>query len=216
MRRTGRRRQDTAAFEALDAAARQFAVSPNRAGTLRLALCQRWRIKNDQIESAFRTLLDPFKGVGVNHLVATRPDTGQVTIQGKVTLCPGQRGSADVQVRDGTGAAPRRVNGEAARKAERVQHVAMLRERFNGAAVFALIEKETGLLPEHDIGLKTQSAFQETNTGITPVSDDPLSVRKIELCQRRFFDVTAETQHQPAGSVLLAETARRSSRRRRR
>src|SRR2546425_4219090 len=109
-------------------------------------------------------MLDPFKGVGLNHLVATGRNAGDVTIQGEVTLRTSQRVSADVQVRDGTSAAPRRVNREAARKAECVQHVAILRERFDSAAVFALIEKETGLLPAHDIGLKPQSVLKKSRT----------------------------------------------------
>jgi len=50
--------------------------------------------------------------------LATGRNAGQVTIQGEVTLRAGQSVSADVQVRDGTGATPRRVNGEAAGKAE--------------------------------------------------------------------------------------------------
>src|SRR5207249_7607664 len=103
------------------------------------------------------------------------------------------------------------VNLEAARKAECVQHVAIMRERFNGAAVFALIEKETGLLPPHDIGLKPQSVLKKSSTGVLPVSEQPLPVGQVEPAPCCVLNVPAETQHQSAASVVLAETTHRFS-----
>ena len=97
-------------------------------------------------------------------------------IQSKIALCPFKRVCADVEVGDRSRSAARRIDGKATGKTEHVQHITSSGEGFDDAAVLALVEKKTGLLPAQHVGLETQTGFQERRPGVSPVSDEKFSV----------------------------------------
>jgi hypothetical protein len=105
-------------------------------------------------------------------------------VQREVALGGGQRVRADVEVRHRRCPAPRGVNRETAGKTERIQHAPAPRQRFHLAAIFALVEEETGLLPAQNVGLEAQAAFQKKSParfGLLQAEEHLISVAPLEL-----------------------------------
>src|SRR2546421_96585 len=152
-----------------DAGVRQSTVSLNGSGAFGLSFGQRRRVENDKIKPSVAVLSKPLERVGLDRFMTAVGENCGV-IQGKITPCRFKRVCADVEVGDRSRSAASRIDREAAGKAERVQHVAALGQRFDDAAVLALIEKEAGLLSAQHIGFETQAGFQERRTGVSPVS----------------------------------------------
>src|SRR5438445_12552782 len=103
-------------------------------------------------------------------------------VQGEVALRAFERVRADVEISHRLRAAARGVDGEATGKTEGIQHITSSGQRFDEPAVLALVEKEPGLLPAHNVRLEAQAGLQEHRTGVPPVSDEKLSVRQAEFC----------------------------------
>ncbi len=73
---------------------------------------------------------------------------------------------ADVEIGHGCCPAARGIDREAAGKAERIQHAPSARQHFHRAPVFPLVEEESGLLPAHNIGLKTHAVLGKNHRAV--------------------------------------------------
>ena len=92
---------------------------------------------------------------------------------------------ADVQISHRLRATARRIQREAAGKTERVQHRLPVRQSFDDAAVLALIEKESRLLPAPDIGLEADVVFKKDNRSFR---------RCIVILRKQQFGFIGQTQ----------------------
>ena len=68
---------------------------------------------------------------------------------------------ADIDIRDGCGAAAGGINREGSRKTEGVEHAFAAGQFLHEPPVFTLIQKEAGLLPAKHIRFELQPGFTE-------------------------------------------------------
>src|SRR5690606_37034454 len=108
-------------------------------------------------------LLQPGEGIGLHGLMETGGEAGMIPIEGKIPLGRGQGVGADVEIENRNCSPPSRVEGKAPRKAKGVQHLLAPGMVLHEAPIFALIEKETRLLPLQDVGLEAQAVFEKND-----------------------------------------------------
>src|SRR5947208_11005153 len=204
VRRTGAGGQDAASPQMRDAGVRQSSVSQNGSRAFGLSFCQRRRVENDKIKLSVAVLSKPLERVGLDRFMTAVGERCGV-IQSKIALCRFKRVCADLEVSDRGCSAARRVNRKAAGETERVQHVTSSGERFDDAAVLALVEKEAGLLSAQHVRFETQTGFQKSRTGVPPVSEQKGSVFLSKNLSRHVLNVPAQPQHDSFGLQLSAE-----------
>src|ERR1017187_6634557 len=121
--------------------------------------------------------------------MVTTADRRLVEVQGKVAVRGCQRVRADIQVGDGNGSATRGIQGKAPGKAEGVQYLTTVGQRFDEATVVTLIEKEPRLLSPYRIDLETKARLQENDR-----IEQGLSANNLALGERRRFvlDISAQ------------------------
>src|SRR6186713_2406229 len=98
--------------------------------------------------------------------MATTSDGGIAGIKGEVAFGGIQRVLADVEIGHPLRPAAGGIKREAAGEAEGVENCPAARQRFDEAAVLALIEEESGLLPLPDIRLEADAIFAENHRSV--------------------------------------------------
>ena len=112
---------------------------------------------------------------------------------------------ADVQVGHWNAAATGRIQRESAGKAEGIQHHPPGRQGFHEAAVLALVEKETSLLPAQYVRLKSKTALQKYHRPVRSGTAQHLSVTVSKPFQGHVLDVAAQAQDNSFVGKLSAD-----------
>src|SRR4051812_911258 len=97
-------------------------------------------------------------------------------VEFEIAIRAGEGVRADIEVRDAAGAAASRVNGKAAGETERIENVAPMREGFDVLAIFALIEKKSGLLAANHIGFEAQTILEKLNGAVGHGAGEDFSI----------------------------------------
>jgi hypothetical protein len=196
--------EEASIADAVESEAGEAVVGLDGSGAFGFAFGHGGWIEDDGVEGFAGCAGEPFERVGLDLMVGSAGDGGEVAVEVEVAAGGGEGVWGDVEVGHRAGPAAGGVDGETAGEAEHVEDIAAAGEGADAAAVVALVEEEAGFLALDDVGFEAEAVFEEDDRRGGVVSEEIGAVGAGELGLER-AEVPADAEDDAVGGEEFLE-----------